>query len=138
MAENDSNIRSQVSSAQGGLDLDNSINQIPKGKLSYALNANLENYDANSVSYQNEQGNEFCLKFPTGFVSIGNHFIPEISKHIFFLVGPDGESEIGYMENNDCIYHTYINADCLNFSINHPILKSVHKITNCSVEIYWT
>jgi hypothetical protein len=42
------------------------------------------------------------------------------------------------MENNDCTYRKYINADCLNFNIDHPIHKVVHKITNCTTEIYWT
>jgi hypothetical protein len=42
------------------------------------------------------------------------------------------------MDNNDCIYHTLVEASCLNFDINHPIHKTVHKITNCTTEIYWT
>jgi len=141
MAEdkNQSNIKAQIKTANVGLDMDNSIPQIGQGKLSYALNAAVENFDANSVNYQNEPGNEFCLQFPTGFVLIGKHFIQEKNKHIFFLTNPTIKaSEIGYMENNDCIYHSFINAPCLNFNINHPIHKVIHKITNCSVEIYWT
>lgn len=35
-------------------------------------------------------------------------------------------------------YKTIINANCLNFSINHPIHKVEYKITNKSIEIYWT
>ena len=42
------------------------------------------------------------------------------------------------MDNNDCIYHTFISAPCLNFNIDYPINKVVHKITNCTTEIYWT
>jgi hypothetical protein len=119
--------------------MDSTVNQVEKGKLTYALNANLENFDANSVNYQNEQGNKFCLKFPENYHLIGEHFIQEQNKHIFFLTNPaTGGSEIGYMDNNDCIYHTYISGNCLNFSIEHPIHKSVHKITNCTTEVYWT
>ena len=103
------------------------------------LNAAVENFDANSINYQNEAGNEFCLQFPEGYQLIGNHPIYEQNRHIFFLANPDtGDSEIGYMLNNDCIYHTYINTTCLNFNVQYPILKTVHKITSCATEIYWT
>jgi len=134
-----SNIVNNYNNATTGLNLDQTLNQIPKGKLTYALNAAVENFDANSVNYQNEPGNELCVTFPSGFVLIGTHFIQERSKHVFFITNPEtGASEIGYMDNNDCIYRTYVSAPCLNFNINHPIHKSVHKITECTTEVYWT
>ena len=134
-----SNIRQEVNAAQAGIDMDASIAQIPKGKLSYALNAIVQNFDGNAVTYQNEPGNELYITFPSEFILIGKHFIQEDNKHIFFLTNPNtGDCEIGYMENNDGIYHTYISAQCLNFNTQFPILKAVHKITNCSTEIYWT
>ena len=146
-----SNIRQEYNLGRVGLDMDSSVNQIQKGKLSYALNAALENFDANSVNYQNEPSNELCLNFPEGYQLIGTHFIQEKSKHIFFLANPQtGGSEIGYMDNNDCVYHTLCtpipntdltvcaNSECLNFDINYPIHKAVHKITNCTTEVYWT
>lgn len=149
--EGPSNIKQEYNLGRIGLDMDSSVNQIQKGKLSYALNAALENFDANSVNYQNEPGNEACLEFPTGYQLIGTHFIQEKNKHIFFLANPEtGGSEIGYMDNNDCVYHVLCtpipktelivcaNSDCLNFDINYPIQKAVHKITNCSTEVYWT
>jgi hypothetical protein len=119
--------------------MDQSVNQIKPGTLTYALNAALENFDASSVNYQNEQGNEFCVSFPKGFTLIGNHFIAEQSKHIFFITNPNtGDCQIGYMDNNDCIYHILVQGKCLNFNVNNPIQKTVHKITNCTTEIYWT
>lgn len=139
MAEEQGNIRQQGNQATVGLNMDQVPSQIAKGSLTYALNAALENFTANSVNYQNELGNSFCLDFPEGYSLIGKHFIPEQDKHIFFLANPYTlGSEIGYMINNDCTYHTYVNAPCLNFSINNPIHKVVHRITNCSTEIYWT
>jgi len=125
--------------AQTGLNMDQSVNQVGKGSLTYALNAAVENFDANSVNYQNEPGNEFCVEFPSGFSLIGHHLIAEQNKHIFFLTNSDtGDSHIGYMDNNDCVYKIYVNAKCLNFNIKNPIHKIVHKITNCTTEIYWT
>ncbi len=136
---NQGNIKPEFNVATSGLNLDQSVNQIPKGSLTYALNAAVENFDSNSVNYQNEPGNEHCLDFPAGYQLIGEHAIIEKNKHIFFLANPEtGDSEIGYMDNNDCVYRTLVNAVCLNFNIAYPIHKAVHRITNCGTEIYWT
>jgi hypothetical protein len=136
---NQGNVKQEYSLGRTGLNLDSTVNQIEKGSLSYALNASVENFDGNTINYQNEPGNEHCLDFPVSYQLIGEHSIYEKNKHIFFLASPEtGGSEIGYMNNNDCVYHTLVNADCLNFNINHPIHKAVHKITNCATEIYWT
>src|SRR6478609_1341295 len=139
MAEQQSNITQNSNVARVGLDMDNSMSQITQGKITYGLNANIENFDNSTFSLQNEQGNELCLNFPQGFKLIGKHFILEQDKHIFFLTNPDtGDCQIGYMTNNDCIYRTYISDPCLSFDVNFPIHKSVHKITNCTTQIYWT
>ena len=140
MAEQEEgNIRQEFNNGIVGLNTDQTLNQLPKGQLSYALNAAVENFDSNSVNYQNELGNEFCVKFPEGYVLIGEHFIIEKNKHVFFITNPvSGDSQIGYMDNNDCEYRVLVNAPCLNFNIDYPIHKIVHRITNCSTEIYWT
>ena len=133
-----SNINVNYNAAQTGMDMDKTLGQIPKGKLTYALNANIENFDSNSVNYQNEEGNELCLQFPSGYQLIGKHYIQEKAKHIFFLVNPTTDaSEIGYMVNNDCVYHSLLNNVCLNFDVQHPVQKVVHRITNCTTELYW-
>ena len=136
-AKSDINMNYNV--AVTGLNMDNALNQVQKGQLTYALNASVENFDASSVNYQNEPGNELCVTFPSGFVLIGSHYIQEKSKHIFFITNPTtSESQIGFMDNNDCEYQTLVTSDCLNFNIDYPIHKIVHKITNCTTEIYWT
>ena len=137
--EETTNIRQENNVARSGMNSDMSIGQIPKGTLTYALNGAVENFDSNSVNYQNEPGNEICLNFPQGFHLIGEHFIPEQNKHVFFLTNPEtGASQIGYMDNNDCVYHMYVEGVCLNFNVNNPIHKAVHKLTNCTTEVYWT
>lgn len=141
MAENENkrNKKIEYNSGVAGLNMDNVPSQIDKGRLTYALNAAIENFNDNSVNYQNELGNELCLDFPENFVLIGHHYINEQSKHIFFITNPkSGDSQIGYMENNDCQYHILVDAPCLNFNVNHPIHKVVHRISNNSTEIYWT
>jgi len=139
MANKDqSNIKQEFNNASVGLNLDQSINQVKKGTLTYSLNAVVENFDANSVNYQNEQGNELCFEFPKDFILIGKHFIAEQSKQIFFITNPiTNDCQIGMMENNDCQYKILIDDTCLGWNINYPIHKIIHKITNCSTEIYW-
>jgi len=56
MAEQEEgNIRQEYNAANTGLNMDRSVTQIPKGQLTYALNAAVENFDSNSVNYQNEE-----------------------------------------------------------------------------------
>jgi hypothetical protein len=78
--EQQGNIRQEYNSAKVGLNMDQTLNQIKPGTLTYALNAALENFDSSSVNYQNEQGNELCLTFPKSYLLIGTHFINEKSK----------------------------------------------------------
>jgi len=122
-----------------GLNLDNTALQIPQGQVSYALNAQVDNFDGQQLNYQNEQANEFCVDFPEGYKVIGHHNIIERSLTIFFLVNPDtGDSEIGKVATNSCTYEKIINAKCLNFNIDYPIHKAVHRTTSCGIEIFWT
>jgi hypothetical protein len=139
LGSDQSNIKQEYNVAAAGLNLDNTVSQVAKGQLTYALNASVENFDASAINYQNEPGNESCIVFPSGFILIGKHFIVEQTKHIFFIVNPEtNESQIGYMDNNDCVYRVLVNAPCLAFNMQYPIRKAVHKITNCTTEIYWT
>jgi len=83
MAEQEEgNIKQHIGTANVGLNMDNSPSQMRQGQWSYSLNANVENFDANTLSIQNEAGNEPCIQIPEGFVSIGNHFINEQTKYI--------------------------------------------------------
>ena len=83
-----SNINLQFNAAKAGLNLDYSQNNISKGLLSYALNAVVENFDSNSVQYQNEPGNTFCFDFPKDYKVVGKYYIPERNTGIFFLNNP--------------------------------------------------
>ncbi len=132
------NVNIDYNNANTGLNQDNTLNQVKKGSLTYALNAVVENYDGNSVNYQNEPGNTSCIEFPKGYVLVGKHFIPEKNKQIFLLANPEnGGSQIGYMQNNDCIYNVIGCSDCLEFDINNPVHKIVHKVSRYGTEIYW-
>lgn len=134
-----SNITLNGKQAAGGMNLNSSLRQVKPGQVTYALNALVENFDGNGINYQNETGNIDCWNYPLGYRVNGRHFIAEQDRVVIFLVNPTtGDSEIGVASTLLCTYTTLVNQKCLNFDINHPILKSVHKITNCGTEVYWT
>ena len=64
------NIKIESNNATIGLNMDQTLNQIKPGTLTYALNAALENFDSSSVNYQNEQGNDFCLSLQKIYILI--------------------------------------------------------------------
>lgn len=132
----------KIQQAYVGLNTDNILQQLQEGSLTFAKNAMVENFDGSQITYQNEQGNEFCTALATlrpGYAVIGEHNIVEQNKTILFLHNPTtNSSEIGARINSTCIYETIINAECLNFNIDFPIHKVVVKTTNCNTEIYWT
>ncbi len=187
-----------------GLNTDNISQQIKPGTLTYALNAQIDSFDGQMVTYQNEQSNVLCSEFKLGYRVIGYHTIVEQNRTILFMTNPfTRESEIGELSNlitcdvddpthlnksescgyvnngynsvdcncecegsneiltfyelykklnpqstvnvnSCCQYRTIINTPCLNFNINNPIHKAVHRIVDlnddankCGTEIYW-
>lgn len=131
------NIQQNPKVASVGMNMGSIPSQIRPGQLSWAINAVLENFDGSSVTYQNEQANEFCLNYPEGFQVVGRLNVIEEGFTVLWLANPStGESEIGTVTN--CVYEKKINATCINLSIYHPILKAVYKKTNCGTEVYWT
>ncbi len=203
MAEQ-SNISNNSNQAVYGMNTDNVVAQVKPGTLTYALNAQVDSFDGQMVSYQNEQSNVLCSEFKTGYKVIGHHQIVEQKRTVIFMVNPStGDSEVGILDNkivcdvddptnlglvmstkyvnngynNEdctvkcesispevltfyelyrklhpidteevntcCTYTTVINAKCLNFNINNPIHKAVHRIVGikddgkCGTEIYW-
>lgn len=128
----------KINSASTGLHLNTSVSQIPQGKLTFALNAVIEGFDGEKVSYQNELGNVKIINFPQGYKVIGRHVILEEDRVIFWLYNPStGDCEIGQIDVKEEVYNKIINAKCLNLDDQHPIMKTVHKRTNCGTEIYW-
>ena len=196
MAEQN-NINPNPNQAMLGLNTDSILQQVKPGTLTYALNAQVDSFDGQMVTYQNEQSNVLCSEFKTGYKVIGYHNIVEQNRVILFLTNPTtGDSEIGELKttmicdvndptnlnaknNNNyvnngynctdlqevcqgeqpiltfyelfkklhpnvtapmqcCTYRTVINARCLNFNVNNPIHKAVHRIVNkCETEVYW-
>ncbi len=118
-----------------GLNLDSSASQVQQGQVTYALNAVVEGTVGEEINYQTESANELCTEFPAGLRVIGTHNIIEKGIIIVFLAGI--RSEIGKVDDT-CTYTPIISGDCLNFSIDHPIHKVVHKITDCNTQIFWT
>lgn len=107
--------------------------------MTFALNALVSSFDGQEIVIQNEEANTECLDFPEGYKVIGVYNITQVDKVIYMLTNPNtNDNEIGYVQDNNCIYHTLLNSKCLNFSINFPILQIVVKSTNCGLSVYWT
>lgn len=138
MAEQQSNINPNPNQATIGLITEQILQQINPGMVTYALNAQVQNFDGNTVTYQNEQANESCIPaFPNGYQVIGKVNITQIKRVIYFLTNGTN-SQIGYTDNDSCTYNMLLNMACLNFSLDNPIHKVEVKTTNCSNQIYWT
>ncbi|MEI6187002.1 MAG: hypothetical protein WCP46_00675 [Alphaproteobacteria bacterium] len=121
-----------------GLNLETSISQVKKGQWTYALNAIAEGFDGQSVNLQNEPGSQSCIEFPEGFKVIGRRPVYEKNIIIWWLANPTTkESQIGWSDIDGCTYTKRIDPSCLNLSIEHPVLQSAHRISNCGFEIYW-
>lgn len=119
-----------------GMNLNSLTGKLKPGEISYAMNAVVESFDGNEVAYQNEQANEFCVQFPEGYKVIGRLNIIEKGFVLVWMYNPSSDkSEIGKIEN--CTYKTIIEGDCLNHSLDDPILKAVYRLTECNLEIYW-
>lgn len=128
----------KIKQAFAGLNMDSIPSQMKEGQLSFAMNAVIENFDGRTVAYQNEQANLECITIPEGYTVIGNYTIPEDDLVILFLVGPNGESEIGSFTIGKCQYTKVIAASCLKFDKQHPIHDVRHKKNKCGTEVYWT
>lgn len=99
MAEQTS-VNSYPNQAMLGLNTDNIPQQVKPGSLTYALNAQIDSFDGNMITYQNEQSNVLCSEFKAGYKVIGFHSIIEQNRTILFLVNPfTGDSEIGEINN---------------------------------------
>ena len=121
-----------------GLNLDNVNLQIKDGQLTYALNATVEGFDGNQMTYQNEESNFKCIDYPVGYKVIGNILLKEQDIVVFFLYNETTlESEIGQLNIINCTYNTIINSSCLNFSMLHPV-NAVYRVTDCTTQIFFT
>jgi hypothetical protein len=130
-----------VLQALAGLNLDSIDLQVKEGQLRYALNAVVSGLTEEMVTYSNESGSLFMHNFGD-YKAIGADNITEINRVVYFLTNPNtGDSEIGYSDHGGP-YTTLVsdkgNDQKFNFSIDHPIHKVISKVTNCSVQIYWT
>ena len=97
-----------------GLNLDSINWQVKENQITWALNANVQSHDGNSVTYTNEPGNTPCYIFNDagleGFQVVGVTNVIEQSKVILFLTHPDGRSRIGQI--------TSINDSCLEVTLD--------------------
>jgi len=106
-----------------------------KGRLSLAVNAVVEGFDGDSITYQNEPGNQKCIDFGE-FSVVKSKTIIEKDLIIYFLTSPT-TSKISTSTLSGCTLTDIITAPCLNFSLEFPIKKVEYEINGDALRIYW-
>ena len=101
-----------------GLNLDSINWQVKENQITWALNANVQAHDGDSVTYTNEPSTTECFRFDqgtlSGFIVVGFTNIIEQSKVILFLTHPDGRSRIGQITalGDSCLGVEVTEEDC--------------------------
>ena len=138
---------------------------IKEGQFLLLVNGNIQSVDGNFAMIANDQSNLLGTRFKQGYKVIGTNVVPSLSVTFFFLHNPDTlDSEIGFIfdttspdkpdpvaPNGTIVetapletiiqyplspYYTFVNAQCLNFDIDHPVSSWI-KIDDCNVRIYF-
>ena len=101
-----------------GLNLDAVSWQLKDNQITWALNANVQAHDGDSITYTNEPSNTACFDFEKygldGFQIVGFTNVTEESKLILFLAHPDGRSRIGEISHlaDSCLDVIVSEEDC--------------------------
>ena len=120
---------------KGGLHLDNSRTDVPKGTYQYALNAVNETEQGDNSFLSNEGSNTPCGPLPSGYIPIGSVYIGN-NKTAIFSISQDGStSEIG-VRDEECNYVTHVNGN-LGFKITQQIDATFRLRKGCERTIYW-
>ena len=81
-------MENKVNQNLAGLNLDNVNWQVKENMVTYALNANIQSHDGESLTYSNEPSNQPCYDFDVnkpGYKIVGHLPIIEQDKLIVFL-----------------------------------------------------
>ncbi len=112
-----------------GLNLDAPSHQMEQGDYTYALNATDEAY---KYALSKERSSYLRSRLPAGFKPVGVISVIPRKQTYFFLHNPKtGQNRIGYLRNDIAgpPFETVLDAPCLNFSLQHPILKPRYAIS---------
>ena len=134
---------------------------IKEGNYIVMVNGMLSMYNGNYALVTNESSTLLATKFKEGFKVINTSIVPSLSLTFLFLTNPlTLESEIGFIYDStytdkpdiqeQCIenilinptghpisqYHTFVNSNCLNFDVDHPVSAWV-KVDDCNIRIYF-
>jgi hypothetical protein len=123
-----------------GLHTDNSPQAQPEGTLRFALNCVDETEVGDMMFPTNLESNIEAGALPDGYIPIGKVYMVN-GETCLFLVGPNGESEIGVYNDNGT-YTTYVNdsqsTNKLNFRVTHQIDAVYRLRRGCDKTVYWT
>lgn len=126
-----------------GLNTDTSPQNQPKGTQRFALNAVNESELGDFPFPSNEESNEECVSFPTGYTPIGKEYMTEGKTIVFLVKNDETVSEIGIYDDK-CKYQTHVNdalspiQDKLNFKLSKQIDATYRLRRGCERTVYFT
>lgn len=126
-----------------GMQYDKHPFNLEKGEYPFLLNGTIEGFDGSGFpQIQNESSNLLTAdNFPEGYIVIGQRYIHELERTIFFMVNPTtGQSEIGeikecnFTDTTDLQYLSSTCPTCINGKelLENTPLEKVTQIPYCS------
>lgn len=104
-----------------------------KNDVTFALNSIRDNHEGGRTEYQSEPGNQISATLPAGYIIVGS--IYGQNEEVYIFSTNNTSSEIGIFKSDT--YTTLVNAECLNFNLDHPISGEYRVRNGCERVIYW-
>lgn len=132
--------KTNISLAKGGMNRSTHPSQLKEQDYTFAMNANLEDFNGDTFSLSNEHSNILASKFKEGFVVNGVKAIPNLNKTLFFLVNEEtGLSEIGYIGNSTSIIEEQdIEVMCPECDYKNVLAQPLENIVQTPHQSYFT
>jgi len=126
----------------GGLHLDTSPQNQPKGTSRFILNGINETNEGDQGFISNEGSNVECSSFTPGFIPIGKEYIGNGQTIIFLVNSDETVSEIGIYDDM-CRYEVHVNdalsseKDKLNFKVSKQVDATYRLRRGCERTVYF-
>ena len=136
----------KINSFVKGLNKDNNVSFLEDGMWTHARNAVNNTIEGDTPSLSNEASNVLCVETGKYLPGVARHIIGIIhlfsDKWIVFTVSYDAAdkpvgSEIGLLDEDECIYRILVQDDCLNFSKYALITGAARQKEDCSWAVYF-
>lgn len=129
--------KQSLSAPKKGMNRDTHISQLQNTEYVFAMNANIESEDGNSLNISNEPSNYLSVNFPEGYKVIGFKKDVLNEKTYYFLTNPETKkSSIGYVvDAKNETYNSDLYQDCGDCNGQNVITPSEETADNVYIEL---